>query len=80
MSFLSEAIKSFTPKLFSICSLLNIEQSALGLRREVKERQRTAYIIHHTVLADERFSSYLRDKTLIFVILTFYKKNKKNLL
>ena len=80
MSFLSGPIKSFTYKPFSICSLLNIKQLGMGLRREVKGRQRAAYILHHTVLADERFSRYLRDKTLIFVILTFYKRKWKNLL
>ena len=70
MSFLSEAIKSFTPKPFSICKLLYVKQLGFfGLRWKVKGRERAAYILHHTVLADERFSRYLRAKTLIFVIL-----------
>jgi len=32
MLFLWEAIKSLTPKPFSICNLLNIKQLGLGLR------------------------------------------------
>ena len=49
MSFLSESIKSFTPKpsAFAI-NLLNIKQLGLGMRKKVKGRERAAYILYHT--------------------------------